>query len=119
MYNLKNPAEMYRADSAADVFFDVFNGIAKINFAPNPEAQKAALDSLMGSLLPNTFKFLENRLSKLNCAYVSGDKLCYADFCWASFMCTIARNANFPFSGGVMQMIDMHPKTKEYLMRME
>lgn len=35
LYNLQSPGEMYRADSAADAFFDVFNAIAKINFAPN------------------------------------------------------------------------------------
>jgi len=73
LYNLKNPVEMYRADSACDTFFDVFGAVAKINFAPNPEAQKAALESLMGTVVPNTFKFLENRLTKLNIAYVSGN----------------------------------------------
>ena len=120
LYNLKNAGEMYRADSACDVFFDVFGAVAKINFAPNPDAQKAALESLMGTVLPNTFKFLENRFTKLNCAYVSGsDKLCYADFTWASFMCTIAHNTNFPFSAGILQQMEMYPKTKEYLKRME
>ena len=110
---------MYRADSACDVFFDIFNQVGKINFSPTDEAKKAALDQLMNQIIPNSFKFLENRLSKLNIKYVSADNLCYADFCWASFMVTVALNSNFPFSGGIQQQMAMYPKTKQYLERMK
>jgi len=92
---------MYRADSGCDVYQDILSQVGKINFAPTDEAKKAALDQLMNQIIPNSFKFLENRFSKLNIKYVSSDNLCYADFCWASFMVTIALNSNFPFSGGI------------------
>jgi len=92
---------MYRADSASEVFFDLWGQVAKINAAPTDLVKMAALDALMTQILPKSLQFLENRLKKLNIRYVSGNNLCYADFCWASFMVTIALNSNFSFSGGI------------------
>jgi len=119
LYNLSNPAEMYRADSACDVYFDVFGQVAATNFASTEEAKKKNLDLLLKSLIPNTYKFIEKRLTTLNVKYISGNNLCYADFCWASFMATIASNANFPFSGELMAQLASYPKTKQYLETMQ
>jgi len=110
LYNLTNQAEMYRADSACDVYFDVFDQVAATNFAKTEEAKKKNLDALLNNVIPKTYKFLEKRLTSLNVKYVSGNNLCYADFCWASFMVTIASNANFPFSGELMAQLAMYPK---------
>jgi len=101
LYNLKDPDEMYRADSASEVYFDIFSQVAKINFAPTDLVKMAALDALMTQILPKSLQFLENRLKKLNIRYISGNNLCYADFCWASFMVTVALNSNLSFSGGI------------------
>lgn len=119
LYNLTNQAEMYRADSACDVYFDVFDQVAATNFAKTEEAKKKNLDALLNNVIPKTYKFLEKRLTSLNVKYVSGNNLCYADFCWASFMVTIASNANFPFSGELMAQLAMYPKTKQYLETMQ
>lgn len=69
----------------------------------------------MGTVIPNTYKFLEKRLTALNATYVTGANLSYADFCWASFYTNIATNANFPFSPMLVQMLEMFPNTKKYL----
>lgn len=117
LYNLKSPMEMYKADSAADAFIDFFDAVAKCMKDPTDEGKKKGVETLLTTVAPNTFKFIERRLAGHK--FISADKLCYADYSMASLYCDMVLNVNFPFAPALQKMVDAHPRTKAYFITMQ
>ena len=100
LYDLNNSKEMYMADSAADIYNDIFGGLASCVLGGGTEEEKMAkVQALFAGLLTKSFVFLENRLTKTKWTYIgASDHLTYADFMWAAFYCNTVVNKTFPLS---------------------
>ena len=94
LYDLKHPKCMYRADSAADIYNDIFNGLGACVLGGGTEEEKMArVQALFAGPLTKSLVFLENRLTKTKWTYIAAsDHLTYADFMWASFYCNTVTN---------------------------
>ena len=109
------------ADSAADIYNDIFSGLGACVLGPGTEEEKMKrVQALFDGLMTKTFVFLEKRLTNTKWTYIAAeDHLTYADFMWAAFYCNTIANKSFPLAPMLQQMVCQYPKLQAYFKIME
>ena len=112
-YDTKDWKAARYCDPIVDCWSDIVGGAAGVAFAPDAEAQAAAVEKL--NMITTKFgAYCEKILSHHNGQFIAGNKMTIADFIMASYIGNFGTNPKNPAHANIQASLDSTPKLKAY-----